>query len=105
MKGRMFRRSSVYFAVGVAVSPNFALQLKNRIKFGGGHVVDDLKSELITHVVILSGDDDEVERQLAAEVRMEISSRRRIPRIVTQNWLADCWEENTLLDEERYAPV
>lgn len=71
----------------------------NLVRFTGGDIVEDLEDESITHVVIDTGS------QSLSIVRENISKRRRPPRLVIPDWVEESWEEGTLLDEERYAPV
>ncbi|KAI1409501.1 ATP-dependent DNA ligase [Hypoxylon sp. FL1857] len=100
----IFRNARVHFAVTEDVSPISSLKLKNWVKYGGGMVVDDLDDRSITHVVIMSGSETgEMER--AAEVRSIISSRSPVPRVVSRQWVEDCWKNRTTVDEERYAPL
>ncbi|KAK4460324.1 hypothetical protein QBC42DRAFT_272522, partial [Cladorrhinum samala] len=105
LKGFMFRRCKVYFALGEDASELATFKMANRVKFGNGEVVDDLGDEGVTHVVVVGNEADTTsEREVAADVRYKVSSRRAVPRIVTAKWVEDCWEEGTLLDEEEYAP-
>jgi DNA ligase 4 len=71
----------------------------NLARFAGAKLVEDLEDESITHVVI--GADS----PRLGTVREEISTRRRLPRMVTADWVEESWKEGTLLDEERYTPV
>jgi DNA ligase-4 len=103
LKGHIFSRICIYFAIADGSSPMAALKLENRVRFGGGRVIEDLASEAITHVVVLGKDEREVS-EVAAEMRSTISSRQTEPRVVSQQWLEDCWIENTLVNEEKYAP-
>lgn len=104
LKCHMFRRNVVYFAAGELISPLRVLKFKNWVRFGGGIVSEDMDDISVTHVVVV-GADEQSERDLSTEVRAIISQRTPIPRLVTQFWLEECWEEGTLLDEERYAPA
>jgi DNA ligase-4 len=83
-----------------------ALKLGNYVRFGNGEVVDDMNDKSITHVVVVGGKDDTAasEKVVAADVRYKVSSRRAVPRIVSATWVEDCWKEDTLVDEEQYAP-
>ncbi|KAK4442260.1 hypothetical protein QBC34DRAFT_419008, partial [Podospora aff. communis PSN243] len=104
LKGFMFRRCTVYFALGEGVSPVHAVKLGNYIKFGRGLVTEDLYDDEVTHVVVVAKDVKQ-RREMAANLRFEISRRNKPPRVVTDKWLEVCWEEGTLVDEEAYAPV
>jgi DNA ligase-4 len=76
------------------------------VRFGNGEVVEDIEDGRITHVVVVGGKEDTAasERMVAADVRYKISSRRAVPRVVSARWVEDCWKEDTLVDEEQYAP-
>ena len=50
-------------------------------------------------------DEDAAGRAKAAEVRAVISARSPVPRVVTRRWVEECWENGTLLSEERYEPM
>jgi DNA ligase-4 len=103
-KGTVWRRCLVYFALGEGVSELKTLRLEHYIRFGGGEVVEDMDDHGITQVVVVA-DGGVAQRALAADVRSRVSARRQVPRIVTSNWVEDCWKESTLLDEEGYAPA
>ncbi len=102
----LFRRCRVHFALGDGVPETTALKLGNYVRFGNGEVVEDMEDDRITHVVVIGGKEDTAasEKVVAAEVRFRVSSRRAVPRLVSSQWLDDCWKEGTLLDEESYAP-
>jgi DNA ligase-4 len=102
-KGTIWRRCRVHFALGDGISELRTLRLEHYIRFGGGEVVEDQDDKKITHIVVLAVD-GRAQKQLAADVRSEVSSRRQVPRIVTSKWVEDCWKEGTLVDEESYAP-
>jgi DNA ligase-4 len=106
LKSFMFRRCRVHFALGEGVPGTTALKLGNYVRFGNGEVVDDMNDKSITHVVVVGGKDDTAasEKVVAADVRYKVSSRRAVPRIVSATWVEDCWKEDTLVDEEQYAP-
>ncbi|KAK9422187.1 putative DNA ligase [Seiridium unicorne] len=102
LKGHIFDRVRAVFIAGDSVSGIATLQFKNWIKFGGGMVVDGIEHGSMTHVVVVSGGDEDEDRSRAAEVRSIVSRGTPVPRIVTQQWLEDCWKEGTLLAEEGY---
>ncbi|KAI1495699.1 DNA ligase [Biscogniauxia marginata] len=102
--GHIFRRMVVYFAEADSASSMLRLRLRNWVRFGGGRMVEDLDDRSITQVVILSSDKAS-EMKRAAEIRSVISLRSPVPRVVSQQWVEDCWENRTLVDEERYAPL
>lgn len=99
LKGYLFRRCVVYFHDGEDVSGLAGFKLGNYIKFGDGQVVGYLGNLEITHIVVIGAKDKED----IASVRKEISSRARIPRLVTAKWVEESWRESTLLDEEQYS--
>lgn len=106
LKAFMFRRCWVHFALGEGVPETRVLKLMNYVRFGNGEVVDDIEDKRITHVVVVGGkkDTSASERVVAADMRYKVSSRRAVPRIVSAKWVEDCWKEDTLVDEEEYAP-
>lgn len=63
-------------------------------RFAGAVTVDDLQDEQITHVVVDDSSD-------VKAIRQAISSRKRLPRVVSVEWVEQSWKERTLLDEER----
>ncbi|KAI0399878.1 ATP dependent DNA ligase domain-containing protein [Xylaria palmicola] len=104
MRSRLFQGTTIYLAQSDAASPILACKVRNRIQFGGGVLADDLDDKAITHVVVM-GENPAEEMELAAEVRSTISSRRLVPRVVSEQWVADCWKNRTVVDEERFAPL
>ncbi|TGJ79064.1 hypothetical protein E0Z10_g9701 [Xylaria hypoxylon] len=101
LRSHLFNNMLVYLA-GVDAAPAIQVcQARNRIRFGGGVLADDLDDEAITHIVILSNDEAR-EVDIAAEVRATISSRCLVPRVVSKEWVADCWKNRTVVDEERF---
>ncbi|KAI0390407.1 DNA ligase I [Xylariaceae sp. FL0594] len=104
MRSRLFRGMAIYLAGVYGVPPIQTSQVRNWIRFANGRVVEDSNDRSITHCVILSRSETE-ERQTAVEVRTETSSWRPLPRIVSSRWVADCWKNRTILDEERYSSL
>jgi DNA ligase-4 len=107
LKSFMFRRCRVHFALADGVPLTTALKLKNYVRFGNGEVVDSIDDKKITHVVVVGSrgeDGEKSEKVVAADVRYKVSSRRAVPRIVSARWVEDSWKEETLVDEEEYAP-
>ncbi|KAI9801549.1 MAG: DNA ligase (ATP) [Sarcosagium campestre] len=70
-----------------------------KVRYAGGRA-SDLGDEQVTHVVV-DGDD----KTRLRSIRDSISTRRVLPRIVTSEWVEQCWAESTLIDEERFAPA
>ncbi|KAI2609177.1 ATP-dependent DNA ligase [Hypoxylon sp. NC1633] len=104
LRSSIFRGAKVHFSATDDVSPILCFKLKNRVRFGGGLLVDELGDESTTHVVVMS-DSETGEMERAAEVRSVISTRSPVPRVVSRQWVEDCWKNRTTLDEERYAPL
>jgi DNA ligase-4 len=110
VKGWLFRGLRIYLDSGIKSNgekPPFEIGVQdlriklasNLARFAGAELVEDLEDESITHVVI--GADS----PRLGILRKEISTRRRLPRMVTADWIEESWKEGTLLDEEMYAPV
>ncbi|KAI0869207.1 DNA ligase I [Hypoxylon argillaceum] len=104
MRSHLFKDMIVYLAEAHAVPPLQTYHARNRIRFGGGILVDDLNDQGITHIVTLSKNGAQ-DIDIAAKVRSAISSRRPVPRVVSEQWVAECWENRTVVDEERFAPL
>ncbi|KAH8160460.1 hypothetical protein CIB48_g7792 [Xylaria polymorpha] len=104
MRSQLFKGMIIYLAGADAISPMKACQVRNRIRFGSGISVDDLDQKAITHIVIMSNTEAE-EIDTAAEVRSAISSRCPVPRVVSEQWVGECWKNRTVVDEERFAPL
>ncbi|EON97104.1 putative dna ligase 4 protein [Phaeoacremonium minimum UCRPA7] len=104
LKGWTFRRCRIFFAVSEDVWDVTVMMLRNYVQFGSATVAETLDDESITHVVVVARDET-AKRELAADVRYQISSRKSVPRVVTDKWVMDCWEASTLVDEEQYAPL
>ncbi|MCJ1396834.1 DNA ligase (ATP) [Xylographa trunciseda] len=74
-------------------------QACNTASFAGAGLAADVTDLKITHVLL--GDD----RGHLRALRKEFSTRRRLPRFVTVQWIEESWEAKTLLDEERFVPM
>ncbi|PKS13255.1 hypothetical protein jhhlp_000026 [Lomentospora prolificans] len=101
LKGQMFDRCVVYFHdpdAAEAKSGLASFRLGNYIRFGNGSIVGYLGDPELTHIVAVGRGKEEG----IADVRKEIASKPKIPRIVTSKWIEDSWREGTLLDEEDY---
>ena len=110
VKGWLFRGLRIYLEFGIKSNggksslgsdgQDLCIKLaSNLASFAGAELVEDLEDECITHVVIGANS------PRLGTVRKEISTRRRLPRMVTPDWVEESWKEGTLLDEERYAVV
>ncbi|KAL2053023.1 hypothetical protein ABVK25_006660 [Lepraria finkii] len=73
-------------------------QAFNTARFAGASMVSDLK-EGVTHVLV-GGD-----RSRIRALRQDVSGFKRLPHLVTIDWIEKSWLEKTLLDEERFAPT
>ncbi|OHF03651.1 DNA ligase I [Colletotrichum orchidophilum] len=106
IKGSMFHRCVVHL-LSVALEEEEddinLLKLRNYLTFGGARLTSDADDAQATHIVVVG--DSDLLNEAAAALREEISHRRKIPHIVTADWVEECWRENTLLDEERYTTV
>ncbi|KAK3066403.1 DNA ligase (ATP) [Teratosphaeriaceae sp. CCFEE 6253] len=92
MPGCMFHGLTVY-CEGVPAD------VTRLLEFAGARAVEDIGDADVTHVVVRAvGSRD-------GEIRQQLASRPRQPRIVTEDWVTESWAERTLLDEERYAPA
>lgn len=65
--------------------------------FAGATIAKDVDDREITHIVVGPLSD-------AKAIRRRLSTRKKIPRVVTTKWVTESWAEKTLLDEERYVP-
>lgn len=68
------------------------------VRFAGAHVADQLR-EGVTHVLVDS------DRQRHENLRQELSTFQRLPRLVTIGWIEKSWAEKTRVDEEQFAPI
>ncbi|KAI8623068.1 DNA ligase I [Xylariaceae sp. FL1651] len=104
IRSHLFRGMVMHLAGAESTPPIWACQVRNWVRFGGGLLVDDLDNKAITHIAILNTD-EAGEIETAAEVRSLISSRHPVPIVVSARWVADCWKNQTVVDEERFAPL
>lgn len=86
----------------VDATANQLSRLNHYIRYGGGVCTEDTNNESITHIVVVGEDPMQV-GDAGDDVRKELSSRRKMPRVVNRQWIEECWKERTLLDEEQYA--
>ncbi|KAH0435119.1 DNA ligase I [Colletotrichum camelliae] len=105
MKGAMFHRCLVHLhdANDAGEDDIKVLRLRNFLRFGGARLTPDVEDEQATHIVVVG--DGHQRRQAAEDLRKEVSSRRKIPHIVTGDWVEDSWREKTLIDEEKYTQM
>ena len=88
MPGFMFQGVVAYFA-------DVAVESVRLLVFAGGKTVKSIENGNVTHVVVAKNS------ARLGEMRQVISARRKVPRIVTGEWVWDSWSEGTRLDEER----
>jgi DNA ligase-4 len=67
-------------------------------EFAGGKVADSLEDTDVTHVVVAKGS------ERVDELRALCARRRKMPRMVTPEWIHVCWKQSDRMDEEGYAP-
>ena len=96
-KASMFRGTVIRFPV-VLNTLNRRLA-KHRFIFAGGVVAASDEQEDTTHFVVENND-----QQGVVDLTRKIASlgRRRLPRLVSFEWLEDSWKEGTVLDEDRF---
>ncbi|TWU71418.1 DNA ligase (ATP) [Metarhizium rileyi] len=95
----MMRRCVVHFRAVDAADGRVG-KLIHYVKYAGGKVVEGLE-EGVTHVVVVGDDAMEV-GEAADVIRRQVSSWGKVPRVLRERWVLDCWKERTLLDEEEY---
>ncbi|ETN45170.1 uncharacterized protein HMPREF1541_10047 [Cyphellophora europaea CBS 101466] len=67
--------------------------------FAGATLATDIQDSGLTHIVVSPRSDLKALRKKIASKR-----RQKIPRLVVPAWIAESWESETLLDDERFAP-
>ncbi|MCJ1334404.1 DNA ligase (ATP) [Thelotrema lepadinum] len=78
-------------------------QARQTARFAGATVTTDLEEGKTTHIVVCGRDESEL-RTRATEIRRQISTWKKLPRVVGLDWIENCWKEKTRIDEER-SPV
>lgn len=70
---------------------------RNTARFAGASVVDS-KSSSVTHIVIAPDSPNSD----VSSIRKSYSARpgKKLPHLVTVEWIEECWKQRTLLDEE-----
>lgn len=102
LRGLVFQRCVVHLRVVEGTEEATIYKLSNYIKYAGGACTEGMDDSALTHIVLVGGDPMQA-GEVADAVRKELSTRQRLPRLVTGQWVEDCWKEKTLLDEEPYA--
>jgi DNA ligase-4 len=91
LKTYMF--SNIKVAFRADDDPAWMLQVqlaKNYVDFGGGQIAENEDDEGVTHIVVPEG-------QTAAR-----SKTTGLARVVGVAWVQKCWDEGTMVDEERF---
>lgn len=102
LRGLIFQRSVVHVKAAEETDRATAHKFANYVRYAGGICTEDMDDPALTHIVLAGGDPMQV-GEVADEVRKAISTRAKIPRVITGQWIEDSWKEKTLLDEEVYA--
>jgi DNA ligase-4 len=100
--GNMFARHTVRFVMSETTKSDADIDVlidKTRVSFAGGKIAESDGADGITHFVIV----DQGNKEGISALRIKISGRRPVPRVVSLKWVQDSWREKTVLDEERYA--
>ncbi|KAF5865704.1 DNA ligase (ATP) [Aspergillus alliaceus] len=74
----------------------------NTARFAGARVVESWKSSPVTHVVVAP---DSSPSDISS-IRKSYSTKpgKKVPHLVTVEWIEECWKQRTLLDEEGFQP-
>ncbi|KAL2011562.1 hypothetical protein VTN00DRAFT_4280 [Thermoascus crustaceus] len=73
----------------------------NVAKFAGADIASSLKNINVTHVVVDADISSTEVSSLRGSLARELG-KRKMPHLVTVQWVEESWEERTLLDEERF---
>ena len=112
--GWLFKGQVLYFAQPTAattdpetVSPRLQ-RASNTARFAGAAVANSIEDKQVTHVVVDTKENVSRNKQTndsinISAIRSTIAKRagqnRKVPHIVTVNWVEDSWKERTLIDE------
>lgn len=107
-RGYVFWRCRVLLVPVDGVSELTMARLRSFVGFGNGNIVETLnEGDGVTHVVVVIRGHEAggAAAEIAARIRRQLSERvrMRIPRLVTEKWIEDCWKEETRVSEEEYA--
>lgn len=74
---------------------------RNTARFGGAEIATSINGDdkEITHIVV---DNEKEQLTDLKAIRQSIASQKRLPRIVTMDWVERSWEEKTRLAEEKF---
>ena len=92
MPGWMFHRITACFE-------DVDVETVRLFEFAGGTLADSVENDEVTHVVVSKGD-----TRAARRMRQGMANKKRLPRIVSHDWVTESWAEGTRLDEERASP-
>lgn len=70
--------------------------------FAGALLAQSLNDDSTTHVVV---DKDNIGQAELKRMRGQLAKKKRLPRVVTLDWVKESWKEKTRLDEGRFAPL
>lgn len=91
LKAYMMSNAKVAFRVNDDLAWTLQTQLaKNYVGFGGGQIAEDEDEDGVTHIVVPEG---------------QTASRPKttgLARVVGVAWVQKCWDEGTMVDEERF---
>lgn len=96
LKGFMFRGCVAQFYLNDSLDIRIA---KQQFLFAGGEIAEEDDAEDLSHFVIDAQDADMVK---ALRTKVANLVGRRLPRIVSLEWLTESWNEGTVLDESTY---
>lgn len=101
MKAWIFRSLRVYVEDPEALQEDQNLELmlsQNILRFAGASVLNSIDDKDVTHLVFTRGSKN------LADIRHKMVQRKKMPRLVSTEWVRESFDEGTLLDEERYPP-
>ncbi|THC97927.1 hypothetical protein EYZ11_002564 [Aspergillus tanneri] len=75
---------------------------RNTARFAAASVVDSSTNRAITHILV----DPDCPSSEITSLRQSLSEshQKKLPHIVTIEWIEESWKDHTLLDEERFPP-
>lgn len=74
---------------------------RNTASFAGANIVNSLDDPAITHAIV----DPKCSADEISSIRKSwATGRKKLPHLVTVEWIEECWDQRTVLDEERMFP-
>jgi DNA ligase-4 len=72
---------------------------RNTARFASANIATSLRRPGVTHVIV----NPALSRENIGSLRDELASRagKKIPHLVSLDWVQECWKNGTLLDEDR----